>query len=106
MTNLFISETHVNATKHHVVSEIEPYETWADVEQLGKLYKSLQSEYGRCISSMYIDHTDKVKTQKIGWVFLSRDTYEDTKETYLREVWISVFIKNEETGRLEYMDMK
>ena len=106
MSNLFISESHVNRTKGYLYSDIEPYETWADIDQLGDLYHSLQKDYGRCISSMYIDHSDRVKTQKIGWVFLRRAQYEDTKETYLQETWITVFVRNAETGRLEYIDMK
>lgn len=106
MCNLYISETYVNATTGVMYGDIPAYETWADVDDLGKLYKSLVKEYGRCISSMYIDHTDKIKTQKIGWVFLRRATYDDSKETYLQETWVAVFVKDEETGRLEYIDMK
>lgn len=89
---LYISETYVNATERYMIDEIPPYETRFD--SIGDLYRSLQSEYGRCISSMYIDHTDRVKTQKIGYVFQSRVKYDDCKETYLREVWIAIFVKN------------
>lgn len=103
-TNLYISETHVNATEHYVYNELSPYETRFDT--IGDLYRSLQREYGKCISAMYIDYTDRVKTQKIGYVFQSRTKYENNNKMYLREVWIRIFTKNEDTGELTYVDLK
>lgn len=102
--NLYISESHVNMDEGYRYSDIEPYETMYD--SLGDLYRAMRKKYGRCVSSMYVDHSDRVKTQKIGWVFLSRAQYDDTKETYLREVWVTVFVKDEDTDRLQYIDMK
>jgi len=62
------------------------YETWTD--DTGKLYRSLQHEYGRCIGKMYIDRKDSAIA--IGWVFLKRMQYSDCKETYLQETWVSL----------------
>jgi hypothetical protein len=57
-------------------------------EDIGELFKSLQSEYGRCISKVYIDIEDKACP--IGWVFQKRVKYDDCNETYLRSVWVTL----------------
>ena len=44
-TNLWIKETHVNETKGYRMGDAEWYETFTDDK--GKLFKSLQKEYGK-----------------------------------------------------------
>lgn len=64
-------------------------ETFADTP--GELFRVLRKEYGRCISKVYRDTKDGAKA--CGWVFLSRQKYEDArspKDTYLREVWVTL----------------
>jgi hypothetical protein len=84
--SVWAKETFVNATENYLIDETEPYETSA--ETTGELYRACLKEYGRCVSSMYVD--TKEKTLRVGWVFEGRDKYEDTEETYLRQVWVAV----------------
>ena len=86
MKNLWIKETRVNKTKGYQFGSSEWVETSAD--NLSTLFKQLQCEYGRCISRMYTDGNGH--TTQYGWVFLKRARYEDTREVYLQETWVSV----------------
>lgn len=86
MSNLWVSESFVNATTEQRFSEVEAYET--DYDNLGQLYRAMRDEYGRCVSTVYVDTAEGAK--KVGWVFQSRQRYEDSQETYLREVWVAV----------------
>jgi hypothetical protein len=93
---LEIRETYVNATKEHGIGDSGWYEPWAS--DRGELFRSLQKEYGRCVSRMYRDIPGgSPPVIAVGWVFQGNDEYEDarpswTKErrTYLREVWVEV----------------
>ena len=84
--NLYVQETYLNATEGHVIGESDVYETFTD--DPGELYRAMRREYGRCISKVYVDSPNGPRA--IGWVFQARDKYEDTGETYLREVWVTV----------------
>lgn len=86
MPNLWVSESFVNATTERRFSEVEAYETAYD--DLGQLYRAMRNAYGRCVSSVYVDTVEEAK--KVGWVFQSRQRYDDCQETYLREVWVTV----------------
>jgi len=82
---LLISEVYINATKNVRFGESPVFESFTD--DAGKLFKALQKEYGRCTSKVYVDTKEGTKT--IGWVFQGRQRYEDSKEIYLREVWVT-----------------
>lgn len=86
MTNLYAQEEFVNLTKGHRFGSSDPYETFTDDK--GELFRAMQSEYGRCTGKVYVD-TDK-GAKPVGWVFVSRQPYDDCDETYLREVWVTV----------------
>jgi hypothetical protein len=80
--------TYINADKEVIFGEDpEPEETWTD--ELGALFRDAMHEYGRCTSKIYID--TKRGTEAIGWVFRGRQKYEDTRESYIREVWMTLF---------------
>jgi hypothetical protein len=84
-----IRETYINATKGWGIGESDWYEPYTD--NRGDLFRAMRKEYGRCISTMYMDHPiEPGIVLKIGWVFQGRDQYQDSKETYLREVWVQV----------------
>lgn len=97
---LYISETFINQTEGYRFGESGVYETYFEDDEIGKLFRSLQQEYGRCTSKVYID-TDE-GTKQIGWVFEKRMEYEDSRpryddygrrqkpDTYIREVWVTV----------------
>jgi hypothetical protein len=61
----------------------------------GDLYRAMRREYGRCISRVYIDTNGQ--TLPIGWVFVSRQRYDDTREPYRREIWIMLHEHGERT---------
>lgn len=91
---LWIQETYLNATENHLIGESEVFETHTD--DRGDLFRSLQREYGRCTGRVYVDRADG-PPKAVGWVFVGRDHYADgpglygkARETYLREVWVTV----------------
>jgi hypothetical protein len=90
---LFVQCSYVNKTKGHMIGEDpEPFKAFTN--DRGVLFRSCRKEYGRCISKMYRDVKD-APPKVVGWVFEGRDHYEDTSETYLREVWVEVIEKDD-----------
>lgn len=87
MSNLYVQESYVNETKGYRFGDSEWYETYTD--NIGRLFRDMQKEYGRCVSRMYVDKTDG-RVIPIGWVFQKRMEYEDSHDTYVREVWVQV----------------
>jgi hypothetical protein len=88
LDNLWIEEDYFevdNDGKRWGLGNSEPYESmFTDV---GKMYRSLVKEFGRCTGKVRIDPDGK----QVGWVFVKRKNYEDEpKKTYLQEVWITV----------------
>lgn len=57
-------------------------------ETKGELYRECVREFGRCTGKVYVD--TKTGTKQRGWVFVKRMKYEDSKDVYLREVWVTV----------------
>ena len=104
MGNLYVQETYVNETKGYRCGESEVYETFTD--KPGRLFRDMQREYGRCVSSMYIDGEDG-NAQRIGWVFRKRMEYEDYRghgeRYYVREVWVSVHERKPEVEVREFL---
>jgi hypothetical protein len=87
MNNLYAREEWVNATEGHGLGESGVFETFTN--KRGELFKALQIEYGRCVSKVFVDNEDG-KTVAVGWVFQARRKYEDTREPYLLETWVTV----------------
>lgn len=85
---MLIQETFVDRTQNCIYGETEPYEPFT--EDTGRLFRSLQQEYGRCSSKMYVDLKDGGSKQ-VGWVFEKRARYTDCNETYLQETWVTVY---------------
>jgi hypothetical protein len=88
--NLHVQETFVNEDRQGTFGESEVYAT--PFEAPGELFRSLQSEWGRCVSKVYIDRAGR-GAQPIGWVFESIARYDDTGEPYKRHVWARVHLK-------------
>lgn len=59
----------------------------------GAIYRHGVEEYGRCTGKVYVD-TKSRGTVHVGYVFLQRDTYTDSRgerpDTYLCETWVTV----------------
>jgi len=97
---MMIEETWINKTENYTVGESGPIDPYT--ENIGDLYKSLVSEYGRCTGRIYIDLPGKVNPCPIGWVFLKRTEYTDTGETYLQETWVHVLEKPDTVVRTKH----
>ena len=69
--------------KRYNMGNSDYYEPFTD--DLGKLFASLQKEYGRCVSKVYID-----EGQQIGWVFEKKEKFEDVNEYFTKETWVEV----------------
>jgi len=72
----------------------EPYTFESSSETRGELFANCQTDYGRCISKIYVDQPpaegEQPQTLEIGWVFSRREAYEDAPEkSYLRETWVT-----------------
>lgn len=88
MSNLLISEDFVDKKKEMRLGSTEVYETvYSSVKEL---YLALRKQYGKCVSSIYVDSPGKAKSRRIGWVFEKKEKYIDSKEEYLRETWVTV----------------
>ena len=92
---MLVSEEYVNVTEGYRFGNAEPYEP--HTEDVGYLFRAYRRDYGRCVSSIYvdqrIDNSDgsfEIKTVRVGWVFRGKVEYEDTHESYIREVWVTL----------------
>jgi len=95
---IHIKETYINKNEDCTFGDSEVYETFTD--SVGELFKHLQQEFGRCVSSMYIDKKDGT-TKKIGWVFEKKNHYTNSDEKYMQETWIELH-KSEPRKTIEY----
>ncbi len=59
------------------------------INTLSDLYRYGVCEFGRCTSKVFIDGKDN-NTQHIGYIFEKRLEYNDNKETYLQETWLTI----------------
>lgn len=98
---LVINESFIDVTTETRLGDSGWYEPFTD--DVGRLYRSLQSEYGRCTGHVYIDTGDG-ETVPVGWVFVGRVEYDGAGDcgflcdrTYLREVWVSVGERDDES---------
>jgi hypothetical protein len=101
---MLVSESFVDATQGVRFGVSEPYEPYTD--DIGRLFRDMQKEYGRCVGAVYVDAagtkigdnaTPPEKPKRIGWVFQKRLEYEDARESwsadrrfYIREVWVTL----------------
>lgn len=104
-----LREVYLNVTQGYSFGEIETpvgklfcARTEGDLVLIPRkeLFDDLVGDYGRCTGRVYVD--SKERTIPIGWVFESRQKYEDDpSQTYLREVWVSFVVKETTITRIE-----
>lgn len=90
---LFVQEEFINVTEGYRCGDGGVYEAYT--ADIGKLFRSMQKEHGRCTGKVYIDRLDE-EARQVGWTFEKRVPYSDvrTKEdTYLQEAWVTVMIE-------------
>lgn len=81
-----IKETWINATERYIIGNSDLPVDDSTIKTLSDLYRYGVKNYGRCVSKMYIDPN----ARHIGYVFEGIAHYEDTKEPYKRETWLSI----------------
>jgi len=99
---MYISVEHVNEDRHYRFGDSEPFE--CDAETPGEVYKAMMSQYGRCISKMFVDSVDGKKSKHIGWVFEKRMKYDDSNDTFKCHTWVSLHEKPP-TVQIHYMEL-
>jgi len=83
MANILIQEDWVNRSGGYGCGDSGIYECAYD--NIGDLFRALQSFYGRCESKVYVG--DGVA---VGWVFVKAEKYRDSEETYIQETWVTL----------------
>lgn len=89
MPNLYAQENWHDRTRSIATGSSDVYETFSD--DPGELFRAFQRQYGRCVSSVYVEKDGT--SRRIGWVFQKRARYTDTKESYLMETWVTLHVK-------------
>ena len=77
-----INISHVNKDKGYIYSQ---YDERIDKQDRGCLFRRLSREFGRCSSKVYVGEGTPV-----GWVFEKKALYDDTRETYIMETWVTI----------------
>ena len=77
-----IQISHVNSDKGRIYSE---YVERIDKQDRRGLFRRLSREFGRCSSKVYVGAGTPV-----GWCFEKKAQYEDTRETYIMETWVTI----------------
>ena len=95
---MLIQETFVDRDQNAIYGETDPYESFTD--NVGRLFRNFQKEYGRCISKLYVDRKDGAAA--IGWVFEKRAQYTDSSDTYLQETWVTLYERYEKRTVVDY----
>jgi hypothetical protein len=103
-----VRETYTNETLGYKFGETDWYEPYTD--NIGKLFRDAQKEYGRCTSKIYADPPGQ-STQPVGWYFEKVMQYDDARtknDTYTRGVWFEYRVRYEaddESEAYEAMDL-
>ena len=80
---ILIQTEFVNETRGHRMGDDGVFESWC--ETVGEAFTAMQSEYGRCVSKVYVGDG-----LHIGWVFEKLQKYTDCDETYLMQTWVTL----------------
>ena len=81
--NIWLQEEYVNKTQGYRVGSSEVFES--RFETKSEVYQYCLKEFGKCVGKVYVG-----EGQHIGWIFQKLVKYEDSKEKYLQEVWVSL----------------
>lgn len=88
---MFVREEYFNETRGYRFGSSDWYEAYTD--DVGKLFRDMQREFGRCRGKVYVDLPDGTAKQ-VGWTFEKKMQYEDYRghgeRYYVRTVWVSL----------------
>lgn len=85
-----IKEVYINQTKGYQIDSTSLPIKDSTITTLKELYKYGLERYGKCKSKVYNDSPADNYYQQIGYVFEKRQKYEDTKESYIQEIWLTI----------------
>lgn len=89
-----VTEDYSLGTEYDPLVDCLPAFTRQDgTPDLGVIYRCARREYGRCVTSTYVDG-DGSGDRKVGWYFVKRARYEDTGESYLQGAWVTIVHEN------------
>lgn len=93
--NLYVQETFVNRSTNTRFGATEIMDSGFQPSEIGKLYRDMRREHGRCVSKVCIERKDGTSIP-VGWVFVKRMQYEgwrsgDPVRFYLCEVWVHIY---------------
>ena len=91
MSYIWLKEVTINKTEYYRLGESGVYESCHN--NVGELFKSLKKLYGKCVSNLYMEVAATKHGKKIGWVFEKRKKYDNSRDTFLCETWISLHEK-------------
>ena len=105
-----IATSYLNRTENYRIhDDIQPIgETYFDEDVTpGEIFRESQKEYGRCESKVYVsisdpDNPGNEVAMPIGWVFTKLQEYDDTKEKYLQEVWVTLLREYDPRPRMSH----
>jgi hypothetical protein len=86
---MIVREEYTDETRKCIVGEDEVVLSEEDSKP-GDIYRSYLQEGWACKSSVYIDDRESGDSQRIGWHFVRRSNYEDTNESYLAGLWVTL----------------
>ena len=85
----------VDDSRGYRIGDSERYEPFTD--DRGRLFRSLQSEYGRCTGKVYAEYQvfdgqpGELQAWPVGWCFRKTRPYDDdAHKSYVHEVWVEV----------------
>ena len=96
-------ETTINKDKNYIYGEEKTPLNETVIADLKSLYKFGLKNHGRCVTKIFVDRTKKAF--HVGYVFEKKCWYEDTREPFITETWLSIehYI---ETVEREYLEVK
>lgn len=100
LPGIYLEEDYLNVDKDYFLCET--IRTDVSHKEPTSLFRDLQRQHGRCISSVYVDRASGAV--KIGWIFEKRVKYTDVDETFLMQTWTNFAAKleSERTGKTSW----
>jgi len=89
---IFVKEEYLNATEGYWCGDSGVQESRFEDDEVGKLFKSCQKEFGKCAGKVYVEKNGG-RSAHVGWLFQKACRYTDTGQKYILEVWITMHTK-------------
>ncbi len=101
----YVQELDSGERYHNYEESIDLADTYMGEDAtIGEIYRASQKEHGRCTGKVYID-TQSRGTISVGWVFVKRQKFDDSSETFLMETWVTLVDKDETVREVIHHDI-